>query len=146
MKDHPECWEDYVRPICMAYNTSIHPITGFTPFHLMFGRQAKLPVELMYGTPELEPQSGTEYATQLKSSLTEAYEMVRVKTTRQLDHQAELYNKKVHGKPYKVGNHVWVLFPQEKVKETVPAMVRPLRCRKTPFRRNLPSGRCQQSM
>ena len=96
----------------MAYNTSIHPTTGFTPFYLMFGRQAKLPVELMYGTPEPEPQSSTEYASQLKSSLTEAYEKVRVKTTRQLDHQAELYNKKVHGKPYEVGNHVWVLFPQ----------------------------------
>ena len=65
----------------------------------MFGRQAKLPVELMYGMPEPEPQSGTAYATQLKPSLTEAYEMVRVKTTRQLDHQAELYNKEVHGKP-----------------------------------------------
>ena len=90
----------------MAYNTSIHPTTGFTPFYLMFGRQAKLPVELMYGMPEPEPQSGTAYATQLKPSLTEAYEMVRVKTTQQLDHQAELYNKEVHGKPYEVGNHV----------------------------------------
>ena len=40
--------------------------------------------------------------------MTEAYE----KATRQLDHQVELYNKKVHRKPYEVGNHVWVLFPQ----------------------------------
>ena len=112
VKDHPESWEDYVRPICMAYNTSIHPTTGFTPFYLMFGRQAKLPVELMYGTPEPESQSSTEYATQLESTLTEAYEKVRANTTRQLDHQAELYNEKVHGKPYEVGSHVWVLFPQ----------------------------------
>ena len=111
VKDHPESWEDYVRPICMAYNTSIHPTTGFTPFYLMFGRQAKLPVELMYGTPEPESLSSSEYATQLKSSLTETYEKVRVKITRQLDHQAELYNKKVHGKPHEVGSHVWVLFP-----------------------------------
>lgn len=101
-----------MRPICMAYNTSVHPTTGFTPFYLMFGRQAKHPVELMYGTPEPASQSSTQYATQLKSSLTETYEKVRVKTTRQLDHQAELYNKKVHGKPYEVGSHVWVLFPQ----------------------------------
>jgi len=50
----------------MAYNTSIHPTTGFTPFYLMFGRQAKLPVELMYGTPEPESLTSTEYANQLK--------------------------------------------------------------------------------
>ena len=53
-----------------------------------------------------------QYATQLESTLTEAYEKVRMNTTRQLDHQTELYNKKVHGKPYEVGSHVWVLFPQ----------------------------------
>jgi transposase InsO family protein len=99
VRDHPESWEDYVRSICMAYNTSIHSTTGFTPFYLMFGRQAKLPVELMYGTPEPESLSSKEYASQLESSLTEAYEKVRANTTRQLDHQAELYEK-VHGKPY----------------------------------------------
>ena len=78
----------------------------------MFGRQVKLPVELMYGTPEPESLSSSEYTTQLKSSLTEAYKKVRVKTTRQLNHQAELYNKKVDGKPHEVGSHAWVLFPQ----------------------------------
>ena len=114
VKDHPESWEDYLRPICMAYmyNTSIHPTTGFTPFYLMFGRQAKLPVELMYGTPEPESLTSTEYANQLKSTLTEVYQSVRLKTTRQLEHQAALYNQKLHGKPYGVGSHVWVLFPQ----------------------------------
>jgi len=96
----------------MAYNTSIHPTTGFTPFYLMFGRQAKLPVELMYGTPEPESLTSTEYANKLKSTLTEEYQSVRLKTTRQLEHQAALYNQKLHGKPYGVGSHVWVLFPQ----------------------------------
>ena len=112
VKDHPEDWEDFVKPICLAYNTSIHATTGFTPFFLMFGRQAKLPVELMYGTPEPASTTTTEYATQLKSSMTEAYRKVRSTTARQLDYQAELYNKKVHGKPHAVGSQVWVLFPQ----------------------------------
>ena len=30
----------------------------------------------------------------------------------QLKHQLEVYNQKVHGCPYQVGDHVWVLFPQ----------------------------------
>ena len=37
---------------------------------------------------------------------------LRVKTTLQLNHQVKLYNKKVHRKPYEVGNHVLVVFPQ----------------------------------
>ena len=29
-----------------------------------------------------------------------------------MKHQSYLYNQKVHGSSYKVGDHVWVLFPQ----------------------------------
>ena len=46
VRDHPADWETYLRKVCMAYNTSIHPTTGFTPFFLMYGRQAKLPVDV----------------------------------------------------------------------------------------------------
>ena len=64
LEDHPENWDEFVRQICMAYNTRFHPTTGFTPFYLMFGRQAKLPVELMYGTPETETMPPSQYGTQ----------------------------------------------------------------------------------
>ena len=79
----------------MAYNTSVHPTTGFTPFYLMFGWQAKLPVELMYGAPETEAMSPSQYAKTLKASLGEAYTRVRKRTTRQLERQKELYNRRV---------------------------------------------------
>ena len=96
----------------MAYNTSVLPTTGFMPFYLMFGRQAKLPVELMYGAPETETMPPSQYAMTLKASLGEAYAKVRERTARQLERQKELYNQRVHGNPFKAGDHVWVLFPQ----------------------------------
>ena len=96
----------------MAYNTSVHPTTGFTPFYLMFGWQAKLPVELMYGAPETETMPPSQYAMTLKASLGEAYARVRERTAQQLERQKELYNQRVHGNPFKAGDHVWVLLPQ----------------------------------
>ena len=47
-----------------------------------------------------------------KTAISEAYIQVRVKTAHQLKYQSDLYNQKVHGSLFKVGDHVWVLFPQ----------------------------------
>ena len=48
--NHPSDWDLYIRKVCLAYNSSIHSSTGFSPFFLMFGREVKLPIDLMYGS------------------------------------------------------------------------------------------------
>ena len=50
-EDHPEDWEQSIRKVWMAYNASVHPSTGFSIFYSMFGRQARLPVDQIYGRP-----------------------------------------------------------------------------------------------
>ena len=45
---HPQTWESYLRAVSMAYNTSIQPTTGYSPFFLMFGRKARLPIDIVY--------------------------------------------------------------------------------------------------
>lgn len=42
-KDH---WEDYLDTCVYAYNTSVHESSRFTPYELMFGRKAVLPIDL----------------------------------------------------------------------------------------------------
>ena len=111
-KDHPWDWEQHIRKVCMAYNTSVHSTTNYTPFYLMFGRQARLPVDVMFGSPPTDSKSPSEYAVSLKKQLTSAYETVRRTCKTQHDRQKELYDKKIHGNPFVAGDWVWVLNPK----------------------------------
>ena len=62
---HPSTWEDHIQKVLMAYNSSVQPTTGYTPFFLMFGREAHLPVDLMYGSSPHTPITRNTYASQL---------------------------------------------------------------------------------
>ena len=77
--DQPFDWEDHLHPLCLAYNTSVHSTTGHTPFYLMFGRQARMPIEVMYGSKDFPQYSPTEYAKDLRECLEKAYIKVREK-------------------------------------------------------------------
>ena len=65
-KDYPFDWEYHLRKVCFADNSSIHSSTGFSPLFLLLGRQAQLPLDLMYGTGQQEEAPITEYARNLK--------------------------------------------------------------------------------
>ena len=43
IEDKKECWED---SCVFAYNTSKNESSKFTPFEVMFGRRAVLPIQL----------------------------------------------------------------------------------------------------
>ena len=53
--DYPWDWEDNLRQLCYAHNTSVHSSTGHTPFFLMFSRQVRLLVDLAFKLPQTQP-------------------------------------------------------------------------------------------
>ena len=108
LKDHPFDWEQRLRKVCMAYNTSVHSSTGYTPYYLLFGHEARLPLDLMYGTKKPQPQLPQDYAAHLKQSLSDAHYAVRQQLNQAHARQKEFYDRKVHGEPYKKGDLVWL--------------------------------------
>ena len=77
----------------------------------MFGRQARIPVDIMFGSSPVIETSPSIYATTLKQSMTNAYSHVRNKMNATFQCQKQFYDKKVHGKPYKIGDFVWLYSP-----------------------------------
>ena len=46
----------------MAYRASTHETTGVTPANMVFGRELRLPCDLMFGAPPDKEQSVTDNA------------------------------------------------------------------------------------
>ena len=71
--DQKSRWKDQLSFVVHAYNCMKHESTGFTPFELMYGRQARLPVDLMLSLNQNVNQSYNEYVSELKKKLQYAY-------------------------------------------------------------------------
>ena len=64
----------------MAYNTSIQPTTGYLPFFLMFGRKARLPIDIMCGTGQADNFSVDRFVNDVSVVLENAYQHVDLST------------------------------------------------------------------
>ena len=111
VSDHPFEWEHHLRRLCLAYNTSIHPTTGYSPFSLMFGRQARLLVDIMLGTSTATTSTIPQYVVNLRTNLETAYSYVRNRMGHQLEQQKIRYDEKINGRLYKSGDLVWLHNP-----------------------------------
>ena len=98
-------WESHLRATCMAYNTSIQSTTGYSPFFLMFGRKARIPVDLLCEVGKIA-ENANDFVSQQGRIMQEAYCQVQSRMGLQQDRQKELYDRKRHGKPFSVGDLV----------------------------------------
>ncbi|KAL5491524.1 hypothetical protein EMCRGX_G016826 [Ephydatia muelleri] len=114
IQEKKEKWDDYLDTCTFAYNTSRHESTKFTPFEIMFGRKAILPLDLDAGVhqgPCNEAEvtiCSQETEIQQKESQHKALlEEVQKNIISAQKKQKEQYDKK-HSKAvfYSAGTHV----------------------------------------
>ena len=83
-------------PVMMAYRSSVHESTGFSPYRLMFGEECTLPMDIGLPSQDPDPQEGvtSPYAAWVKDSLEVAFDQVRRSSGQAVQRQKRLYDQR----------------------------------------------------
>ena len=102
-------WDSYLLEACFAYNTSIHSSTGFSPAELMFGWKFRVPLDVIYGTPD-SPVIETS-VHRFRDNPTRMYNVAREQMNLQQEKYQTYHDKKVADSVLKMGDLMYVFLP-----------------------------------
>ena len=102
-------WDDLLPFMMLAYNTTVHTTTGFTPYRLVFGDECNLPGNLVHRELRPDPPPGDPgtYASWVQQALYESYDEVRAQQQRATHRQKRNYNSKAVARAFPIG--CWTL-------------------------------------
>ena len=106
---HKANWKDHVNKLVHAHNCTVHESTGYSPFHLLFGRSPRLPIDIIFDlTPESGAKSYAEYVSKWKTAMQEAYSLASKLASESASRGKKNYDKRVRSSVLQVGDRVLV--------------------------------------
>nr|XP_023659188.1 uncharacterized protein LOC111839473 [Paramormyrops kingsleyae] len=107
-REKKRSWSQYVSCLVHAYNCTKCDSTGYSPYYLMFGREARLPVDLCFDTwlGMVEAVCHSRYVERLKEDLKEAFRFASEAANQRHLRNKRLYDKKVGFQSLKAGDKV----------------------------------------
>lgn len=109
-------WEDNLPAALLALRTAKNKRTGVTPHFALFGREAVLPVDLVYGLDPDSVRSPRDYSYELKTRMTQAFAMMRNKLQNAIARSSHAYGGS-NPDPLQPGDVVWLYTPALKARK-----------------------------
>jgi transposase InsO family protein len=108
-------WDEKLPTVLAAYRASLHSSTGFTPNKLFLGREVKMPVDIVWGSP-VEDRSTTksycEFVEKVRDDAEAAYELARKQLQVAAERRKTTYDIRVRKREFEVGIWVWYYYPR----------------------------------
>ena len=113
IEENPRRWHEVLSEALWAHRISRHGATKVTPFELVYGQEAVLPVEVNLDDYRLDKQndlSAVDYHNLMMDNIDEVSDK-RLQALKEIEKDklrvARAYNKKVKAKSFQVGELVW---------------------------------------
>ncbi|KAJ8381341.1 hypothetical protein SKAU_G00021190 [Synaphobranchus kaupii] len=114
---HQRDWDRHLPLVLWAYRSAVQESSQLTPAALMFGRELRTPVDLVFGAPpEPEEPSRTreEYYHRLRNRLLVAHDFARKAQASAGFKQKRWYDTRCRGRAFAAGEQVWIYCPERK--------------------------------
>eukprot|EP00794_Sanderia_malayensis_P021278 gene21278-biopygen16313 len=114
VSEHSLDWDEWIDQAVFAYNTGVHESTGISPYEMVFGRPARMPIEVELGVPLRNPSSQSDYSQSLRKAIQIANQAARKSLVAARNRQSTEYNKShLDWKPLQPGQAVWLARPKK---------------------------------
>lgn len=111
-------WDEELDSCLFAYRTTINEMISETPFFLLYGRDAVLPSDLLFGLPVSSPDENINdseeklnYKLNLVSKLRKAYEKAAIKRDKEVNYYKFRYDNSHKNVEFKNDDLVMVYWP-----------------------------------
>ncbi|KAL1264128.1 hypothetical protein QQF64_004483 [Cirrhinus molitorella] len=103
-------WSQQIPYLVHAYNSTRNDATGYSPYLLMFGREARLPIDICFGiSPDgVNKVAHSQYITNLKNDLKHAYQLAREEADKVHQRNKRSYDKRVSCQALNSGDRVLI--------------------------------------
>ena len=100
-------WDEGIRSYAMAYNSSVHETTGYTPFYMIHGFEPRLPLDVIYGVYDT-PIPIQTFLNKRLESMRQAFAQVKKTATEAASRMAVRHDSRVRFTAHPAGSKVWV--------------------------------------
>ena len=109
-KEKKANWKDQLATLVHVYNCTRSTATGFCPYYLMYGRQPKLPIDILFGVnyPDLSSTTLSKYVDKLHRRLKWAYEVANEFNLKEIKRHKAHYNRNIRSSKLETGDLVLV--------------------------------------
>ena len=109
VSDENTDWDQFLPYVQFAYNASVQVSTNESPFYLVHGRDARIPIDLKLAIYKQEKlKSPSDYALMINARIQKAWKLTRQHIAESQLQQKRQYDRKAQGKDIRAGEAVWM--------------------------------------